>query len=87
MTRLAGKTILDLKKFMLRKEALYLFKRLVRATKAIEPTDRDYAMEWIRHDFRRHKHEHDETKIRMLLAQGRAELRKLETALMLTARK
>ncbi|TPX31480.1 hypothetical protein SmJEL517_g05184 [Synchytrium microbalum] len=50
----------------------------------MEPDDRAFASDWIRQDFKRHINESDEMKIRMLLSQGRAELRKLETNLMLT---
>mmetsp|Transcript_15294 Transcript_15294/g.28882 ORF Transcript_15294/g.28882 Transcript_15294/m.28882 type:complete len:90 (+) Transcript_15294:3-272(+) len=65
------KNIPSLKAFMLRNEALALYREIVRETRRIDKSQRDEALEFARSQFRMHNDVTDTHHIRYLLMEGR----------------
>ncbi|KAL2915622.1 LYR motif-containing protein 2 [Polyrhizophydium stewartii] len=79
--------VLSLKQFMTRGQVLALYRDILRCTKFVAPSDRAYIREWARSDIERYRHETSDDKIRMLISQGKVQLRTLENSVALSRRR
>ncbi|KAK3864796.1 hypothetical protein Pcinc_029537 [Petrolisthes cinctipes] len=70
---------MSLKRFMLRVEALKLYRNVLRQAQQLpDPTQRQDVQEWVRADFETHRHHQDEETIKRLIMQGKQQLEELE---------
>ncbi|KAI0079597.1 hypothetical protein K474DRAFT_1591759 [Panus rudis PR-1116 ss-1] len=81
-----GQPTPTLKHFILRHQALNLYRQAIRATRHIPHTDsRRETIAWIRSEFERNRHVQDVNVIEDKLASGRRELRQLLPAMSMTS--
>ncbi|NXC43352.1 LYRM2 protein, partial [Penelope pileata] len=75
---------LTLRQFLRRQQVLQLYRKVLRALRDV-PTeaDRQQLKEWAREEFRRNKDATEEDAIRMMITQGKMQLRELQRALKL----
>ncbi|XP_037778667.1 LYR motif-containing protein 2-like isoform X1 [Penaeus monodon] len=70
---------MSLKRFMLRTEAIKLYRNILRQLKKLpDKEQRKEIRDWARSDFEAHRHHEDENTIRSLLYQGQKQLEELE---------
>ncbi|MPC16803.1 LYR motif-containing protein 2-like isoform X2 [Portunus trituberculatus] len=78
MSKLPRHTM-SLKRFMLRTEAIKLYRNILRQLQHLpDKTQRAEIKEWARHDFEAHRHHEDEETIKRLIMQGKQQLEELE---------
>lgn len=66
---------------MLRSQCLSLYREALRAIRLVgNEAERDYLKKWVRDDFRANRHHTDEAVIRMVLTQGRSQVKELKEA-------
>lgn len=71
--------------FMLRQEAIKLFRDLLRTIKQIPDKESQKELrDWVRRDFELHKKYTDEVSVKMALQYGKRSLRELQTSLALS---
>ncbi|GAB6027174.1 LYR motif-containing protein 2 [Chamberlinius hualienensis] len=77
--------VLSLKRFILRREVITLYRDLLRIAKQIsDQNQQKQVKEWVKADFKANKHHQDEETIKYLLAHGRQFLKQLQTTITLT---
>ncbi|XP_029442333.1 LYR motif-containing protein 2-like isoform X1 [Rhinatrema bivittatum] len=77
-------TVLSLKQFLLRRQVLGLYRRILRTTRQIpNEGDRQYVKKWAEEEFKRNKGATEEAVIRMMITQGNLQLQELERSLQL----
>ncbi|CAN2391550.1 Belongs to the complex I LYR family [Pristimantis euphronides] len=75
---------LTLKQFLVRRQVLGLYRRILRAVRQIpDPADRSYMRDWARGEFKKNKAASDEITVRMMITQGERQAQDLERALQL----
>jgi len=76
-----AKKFMTLRQFMLRSQAISLYREALRTIKLIEnPSDREYLKKWVRDDFEANRHHEDEATVRMILTQGKAQIKEMQQA-------
>ncbi|XP_066285682.1 LYR motif-containing protein 2-like [Branchiostoma lanceolatum] len=75
---------LSLKHFLLRQQALQLYRDILRSLRQVpDPEHKKYLVDWARHEFKQNKGETDEEVIRMMLSRGRLQYKELQKTLSL----
>jgi hypothetical protein len=75
---------LSLKRFLLRQQAIKLYKEFIRITNQVEDkSQRTELQRWVREDFQANKHHTDEEIIKMHLSRGKKALKQLGTTVAL----
>ncbi|KAG7156463.1 LYR motif-containing protein 2-like [Homarus americanus] len=73
---------LSLKRFMLRTEAIKLYRNILRQLQHLpDKSQRKEIQEWARADFEAHRHHEDEEVIKLLIIQGNKQLEELEKSI------
>lgn len=66
---------------MMRSQALSLYREALRAIKLVDnESERDYLKKWVRDDFEANRHHTDEAVVRMVMTQGRNQIKELKEA-------
>jgi len=72
---------MTLRQFMLRSQSLSLYREALRAIRLVDnASERDYLKKWVRDDFEANRHHEDEAVVRMILNQGRNQVKELKEA-------
>jgi len=72
---------MTLRQFMMRSQVLSLYREALRAIKLVDnESERDYLRKWVRDDFEANRHHTDEAVIRMVLTQGKNQVKELKEA-------
>ncbi|XP_075704693.1 LYR motif-containing protein 2 [Rhinoderma darwinii] len=75
---------LSLRQFLVRRQVLGLYRRILRAVRQIpDRADRGYMKDWATGEFKRNKATADEITVRMMISQGERQVQELERALQL----
>lgn len=75
------KKFMTLRQFMVRSQVLGLYREALRTIRLIDnQSERDYLKKWVRDDFEANRHHTDETTIRMMLTQGKSQVKELQLA-------
>ncbi|XP_051017178.1 LYR motif-containing protein 2 [Acomys russatus] len=75
---------LTLKQFLRRQQVLLLYRKILRVIRQVpSDADRKYLQDWAREEFKRNKSATEEDTIRMMMTQGKMQLRELERTLAL----
>ncbi|KAJ8328304.1 hypothetical protein BDV3_005563 [Batrachochytrium dendrobatidis] len=81
------KPILSLKEFLTRSQVLQLYRDILRTTKYVNEADKQYIQRWARSDFEQYRSETSQDRIRLLMSQGKVQLRTLENSVTLSKRR
>jgi len=66
---------------MMRSQALSLYREALRAIKLVDnESERDYLRKWVRDDFEANRHHTEEAVVRMIITQGRNQVKELKEA-------
>lgn len=66
---------------MMRSQALSLYREALRTIKLVDSeSERDYLRKWVRDDFEANRNHTDEAVVRMILTQGRNQIKELKEA-------
>jgi len=72
---------MTLRQFMMRSQVLSLYREALRAIKLVDnESERDYLRKWVRDDFEANRHHTDEAVVRMVLTQGKNQVKELKEA-------
>lgn len=75
------KKFMSLRQFMMRSQALSLYREALRTIKLVDSeSERDYLRKWVRDDFEANRNHTDEAVVRMILTQGRNQIKELKEA-------
>jgi len=75
------KKFMTLRQFMMRSQALSLYREALRAIKLVDnESERDYLRKWVRDDFEANRHHTEEAVVRMIITQGRNQVKELKEA-------
>ena len=75
------KKFMTLRQFMLRSQSLSLYREALRTIRLVDnESERDYLKKWVRDDFEANRHHADEAVVRMILTQGKSQVKELKEA-------